>query len=149
MIAEIVVGLPIDKTFHYSVPARLEDKICAGKRVWVPFGPRRLVGYVVNLRTTSGVAEVKDVEDLIDERPVLDEAMLKLSRWISEYYFCSWGEAIENCLPLTIRKGRTGVSPRKIPPERIYEKSFELKLNTQQRDALAGVLLGGVIAALH
>jgi len=145
MIAEISVGLPIDKTFHYSVPASLQEKIGIGKRVWVPFGPKRLVGYVVGLsEAPEGAAstyQIKDIEEVIDEKPVLDEQMLKLTKWMSEYYFCSWGEAIENTLPATFRKGKTGITPRKNSgPERQYEKSFDLKLTGQQKEALTPVL---------
>jgi len=145
MIAEISVGLPIDKTFHYSVPGPLQEKIEIGKRVWVPFGPKRMVGYVVGLseapKEAASVYQVKDIEEVIDERPVLDAQMLKLTRWMSEYYFCSWGEAIENTLPATFRRGKTGMAPRKnAVPEKQYEKSFDLKLTGQQKEALTPVL---------
>ena len=53
MIAEVAVGLPIDKTFNYSVPEALKNRINAGKRVWVPFGQKRMVGYVVGLNAAS------------------------------------------------------------------------------------------------
>lgn len=140
MIAEVVVGLPIDKTFHYSVPSSLKDKIGVGKRVWVPFGQKRLVGYVVGFGETAEVANIKDIEEVIDKDAVLDEGMLKLTRWMSEYYFCSWGEAIENSLPATLRKGKTKVMSRKVSPERLYEQSFDLKLTPQQREAISPIL---------
>ncbi|MBI4335707.1 MAG: primosomal protein N' [Candidatus Omnitrophica bacterium] len=149
MIAEVAVGLPIDKTFHYSVPNSLEDKIAQGKRVWIPFGQRRFVGYVVGLNTqdVSGPAapapgeyQVRDIENVIDEIPVLSEEMLDLARWISLYYFCSWGEAIESSLPSAIRKGKTKIAVRKGAPEKEYERSFHLKLTGQQDEALAPIL---------
>lgn len=140
MIAEVVVGLPIDKTFHYSIPEALKEKVSVGKRVWVPFGQRRLVGYVVGLGEAADVANIKDIEEVIDEDPILDEAMLKLTRWMADYYFCSWGEAIENGLPAVLRKGKTEIKSRKTAPDRHYEPSFDLKLTPQQKLALAPVL---------
>ncbi|MDD5449002.1 MAG: primosomal protein N' [Candidatus Omnitrophica bacterium] len=147
MIAEIVVGLPIDKAFHYTVPNSLETKIAVGKRVWVPFGKKRLVGYVVGLITDelkssreAGPYQIKDIEDVIDEIPVLDEAMLGLTAWMSGYYFCSRGEAIENTLPLALRKGKTKMIPRQGTTERSYDKSFDLDLTSQQRKALTPIL---------
>lgn len=148
MIAEVVVGLPIDKTFHYSIPSILKDKVGIGKRVWVSFGQKRLVGYVVGPNTTSEVGQmptsevykVKDIEEVIDEHAILDKEMLDLTKWISEYYFCSWGEAIENALPATLRKGKTKVMPRKTFQERLYEPSFDLKLTSQQKKALEPIL---------
>ena len=140
MIAEVAVGLPIDKTFHYSIPSALKDKIGIGKRAWVPFGQKRLVGYVVGFSDTSDVANIKAIEDVIDEKAVLDEEMLNLTRWLSEYYFCSWGAAIENSLPATIRNGKTGVMQRKPPQEKLYKPSYDLTLTNQQKAALKPVL---------
>ncbi|MCX5715751.1 MAG: primosomal protein N' [Candidatus Omnitrophica bacterium] len=140
MFAEIAVGLPIDKTFHYSIPARLETQATVGKRVWVPFGPKRVVGYIVGFAQVSDITGIKDIEGVIDDEPVLGEEMLALTRWISGYYFCSWGEAIENALPAGIRKGRTEMLQRKGREEKIYEPSFDLKLVSQQKDALQPIL---------
>jgi primosomal protein N' (replication factor Y) (superfamily II helicase) len=140
MIAEVAVGLPIDKTFHYLIPASLKDRIEIGKRVWIPFGQKRLVGYVVGFSEASEIVDIKEVEDVIDERPVLDDKMLRLAKWISEYYFCTWGEAIESCLPATLRKGKTKIRPRKTHAEKIYEQSYDLKLTLQQKDALSPIL---------
>ncbi|MCM8781546.1 MAG: primosomal protein N' [Candidatus Omnitrophica bacterium] len=140
MIVEVVVGLPIDKSFHYSIPTLYKDRIGIGKRVWVPFGQRRLVGYVVGFSDTSEVANIKAIEDVIDENAILDENMLKLTKWMSEYYFCSWGEAIETSLPATLRKGKTKVILRKIPLEKLYEPTFDLQLTRQQKTALKPVL---------
>jgi len=140
MIVEVVVGLPINKTFHYSVPSVLNDKIGIGKRVWIPFGPKRLVGYIIGLSQTSDIANIKEIEDVIDENAVLDSTMLKLTKWISEYYFCSWGEAVENSLPSTLRKGKTKIKPRETTPEKVYEPSSDLKLTNQQDKALNPIL---------
>lgn len=140
MIAEIAVGLPIDKTFHYMIPEILKENAGIGKRVWIPFGQRRLVGYIVGFSESSDVPNIKGIEGMIDERPVLNGDMLKLTKWMSEYYFCSWGEAIEAALPATIRKGKTRAAIRKIPLEKAYEQSFDLTLTEQQKKALTPVL---------
>ncbi len=144
MIAEVVVGLAIDKTFHYSIPPSLKEKISVGKRVWVPFGQKRLVGYVVGLPGVTseapGAYSLKDIEEVIDEKPILDDGMLKLTKWMSEYYLCSWGEAIENSLPATIRKGKTKINARKTPEEKLYAPTSDLRLTGQQNTALGPIL---------
>lgn len=142
MFAEIAVGLPIDKTFHYSVPTQLEDKIGPGKRVWVPFGSKRLVGYVVGLGGPAAGAgyRLRDIEAVIDDAPALSEELLLLTRWMAGYYFCSWGEAIETALPSAVRKGRTHMRPHKAREEKRYEPSFHLDLASQQKEALGPVL---------
>lgn len=101
MYIEVVVGLPIDKIFTYSVPKELEDDIEIGKRVLVSFSKRDITGYVVNIVTNSisSPYEVKDILDVLDPKPILTPEMLKLTRWIADYYISTWGEAIESTLP--------------------------------------------------
>lgn len=140
MIAEVAVGLAIDKTFNYSIPAPLTGKIGIGKRVWVPFGPKRIVAYVVGLSETSQVADLKAIEEVIDENPILDDRMLQLTKWISEYYLCTWGEAIESSIPAVLRRGRTAILQRKQAQERQYEQTNHLDLSGQQKDAIRPVL---------
>ncbi len=140
MIAEVAVGLPIDKTFHYLVPPPLEARITAGKRVWVPFGAKRIVGYVVGTSSTSSIADIKPVETVIDDYAVLPDEILKLTKWMSDYYLCPLGEVIETCLPLTIRKGKTEVAQRKHAPEVNYEQTRHLELTAQQNAGIGPIL---------
>jgi len=100
MYIEVIVGLPIDKTFTYSVPKELEKDIEIGKRVLVPFGKRHLTGYIINLSTPiSPPYEIKDILDVLDQNPILTPEMLRLTQWIAEYYLSYWGEVIESTLP--------------------------------------------------
>jgi len=140
MIAEIAVGLPIDKTFHYSVPGSLKEKIAVGKRVWVPFGQKRLVGYVVGFVESIDIMKLKDIEDVIGDETVLDDKMLSLTKWISEYYFCSWGEAIETALPATFRRGKLETVARKSSGKEVYDASSHLELTGQQENAIRPII---------
>lgn len=100
MFIEVVVGLPIDKTFTYAVPKELEKDIEIGKRVVVPFGKRHITAYIVNiLNSISANYEIKDILDILDIAPILSDEMLKLTQWIATYYLSSWGEVIESTLP--------------------------------------------------
>lgn len=112
MYADIVVGLPVEGPFTYRVPPDLEDKIAVGKRAWVPFGKRRIVGYVIGLSDKTGIKNLKPLHSVIDQEPVLGDDILKTAKWISEYYLCSWGEAIEAALPAGLKKGRVKAKPR-------------------------------------
>jgi primosomal protein N' (replication factor Y) len=98
-IAEVALPLPIDRTFHYTIPAALRARIGPGSRVAVPFQTRLLSGYVVRLLRSTDVQDVKDIADVPDMHPTFDEHMLELTRWVSEYYFCSWGEALACAAP--------------------------------------------------
>src|SRR3989338_1547548 len=91
--AQVALNLPPERTFDYSLPSHLEGKIKIGQRVRVSFGPRRLVGYVVAVTDKSGIFKIKPLEGIIEQEPLISEEMLKLTRWLSNYYYCSWGEA--------------------------------------------------------
>ena len=67
--ASIVIRLPIDRPFTYRIPKLLEDNIAVGKRVWVPFGPRRVVGYVVDIVDKAEIEDIKPIESVIDSEP--------------------------------------------------------------------------------
>jgi len=106
------VALPIDRTFHYSIPEKYSEAIAVGKRVFVSFQNRTVVGYVVGLADEADVKDVKEIISVIDAEPILSEEMLKLTRWIKDNYFCSWGSAIEAAIPAGIKKGRAAIGAR-------------------------------------
>ena len=110
--AKIAVALPIDRLFHYSIPSSLANDVEPGKRVFVPFQNRTAVGYVVGVDDTSDVEGVKDILSVIDSSPIISEEMLKLTAWIKDNYFCSWGEAIEAAIPGGIKKGKASLGSR-------------------------------------
>ncbi len=135
--AEIAVGLPVRKPFHYKIPQELKDKVALGKRVWVPFGPRKIIGYIVGFVEKPQVASVKEILSVIDEEaPVLDDELLKFTRWIADYYHASWGEAIEAAMPGPLRKGKTKVKPRRPSAEEHYEPTKNFKPTDEQESAL-------------
>ncbi len=103
--AEIVVNIPLDKKFHYSIPENLKGRVNVGKTVKVPFGNRRLTGYCVGFAEQADVDGVKDILSVIDDEPSIDEGMLKVTKWMSEYYCCGWGEALAAILPGSVKKG--------------------------------------------
>src|SRR5437660_1360428 len=90
--AGVVFNRPIDQVFSYRVPARIRGKIQVGTRLRVPLGRgnQPAVGYCVRLDETlpDGVerVRVKEVLDVLDDPPLIDAAMLELTRWLSSYY---------------------------------------------------------------
>ncbi len=95
----VAVPLPVTGTFTYQVPEELASSVSIGVRVLVPFGRRKLTGFVVAEETTSDVAHTKQILDVLDIDPVLDPSMIELTRWISDYYFAPWGEVLRAALP--------------------------------------------------
>lgn len=112
MFAKIVFALPVEGPFDYRVPEGLKSSVEVGKRVWVNFGKRRLVGFVVGFARESDCDDVKNIEAVIDEYPLLDDKMLELTKWISQRYLCSWGQAIASALPAGLRHGKTQMETR-------------------------------------
>jgi len=106
LYAKVVLGLAVEGPFDYIVPPELSQKIRIGARVRVSFRTQRLIGYVVGLARETRIKHLKSISELLDEYPVLDKNLLLLTRKISEYYCCSWGEAIETALPEPLRKGK-------------------------------------------
>jgi primosomal protein N' (replication factor Y) len=106
LFAKVVLGLPLRTAFDYLVPQGLEKKARPGMRVQAPFRNKNLTGYIVGLATSTDIQKVKPLYGIIDEIPVLNADLLKLTRNLSDYYLCSWGEAIETALPASLRKGR-------------------------------------------
>jgi len=104
MFAQVVVPLPIDRVFTYSLPEEIREEIEIGKRVLVPFSGRHLTGYVVELTRRKPPCRVKDIGSILDPFPIFDKEMHRLTRWIADYYGCSWGEALKAASP-PIMKG--------------------------------------------
>lgn len=114
--AEVAISLPIDKLFQYKIPEGLSGNVKIGARVFVPFGPRTAVGYIVGFSDAPEVKEVKEIKSLIDREPILTDEMLTLTKWIGENYFCTWGEAIGAAIPGGIKQGKESIGSRiKIP----------------------------------
>ena len=96
---EVAVPLPVTGTFTYSVPDDLVDRAGVGARVLVPFGRRKVTGFVVAVGVTPAVDGVKDIIETLDVAPVVDPPMIELTRWIADYYLASWGEVLRATLP--------------------------------------------------
>lgn len=134
--ASVAINIPLDKTFTYRIPASMEDGARVGKRVWVQFGPRRLVGYIVDIKDKADIEDARPVESVIDKEPLISEELLSLTKWISDYYICSWGEAIDAAIPGVLKKGKVSIKPRNPFKEIEIEQSFDLEPTDEQRTAL-------------
>jgi primosomal protein N' (replication factor Y) len=96
---EVAVAVPVYYTFTYSVPEYLLPFVSAGKRVLVPFGRRRVTGYILGPSQDCEAAEIKHISDVLDEQPLFGSAMLSFFQWISDYYKHPIGDVIKNALP--------------------------------------------------
>jgi primosomal protein N' (replication factor Y) len=105
LYAEVAVPLRVAQTFTYRLPLALQRDAQLGARVLVPFGRKRITGYIVallqELDAGADVLEedVKDVEELLDAEPLLTTEILEITRWVAEYYAAPWGEVLKAALP--------------------------------------------------
>jgi primosomal protein N' (replication factor Y) len=161
--AEIAFPLPLRKTFTYSIPGNLKEKINPGQRVLVPFGRERKLGFVVNAVPSSKVKNTKEIIDLIDEEPIINQEILELTRWTSEYYFASWGECLKAALPSELQvRNLLWISKKEIPL--LTSEAEKIKLSLKEKKLLNALVskspqnltslerkvgLKGIYSALH
>ena len=91
----VVLNLPLNRSFSYRVPADLENRVKIGGRVLVPFKRQNLTAFVVG-ETKEAKANLKEIIEVIDDLPPLRGSLLELGRWISDYYYCSLGQALHS-----------------------------------------------------
>jgi primosomal protein N' (replication factor Y) len=108
MIARLVFNRPLDTPFDYLVPDGLRTLIVPGQRVKAPFGKgdRLTVGYCVEIaaKTDQHQKRLKTIDSLLDRQPLVSANMLRLTRWIADYYLCSWGQVLESVVPAGVKQ---------------------------------------------
>ncbi|WP_107839211.1 primosomal protein N' [Metasolibacillus meyeri] len=124
-IAKVIVDVaayPVDRPFDYLIPADWHDLIECGCRVKVPFGPRNVLGFVVELASETDVPldKIKPITQVLDIEPVLTEEMLRLAKWLKKQTICYEIDALQVMLPSALRAK--------------YEKMVYLQVELEQLD---------------
>ena len=99
--AEVVFPMPAGGPYTYQVPKDYIERVEPGVRVIAPLRSRVLTGMVVESRKkgpTPGI-RLKPLQEVVDDRPLLGEDLLRLVHWLAEYYFCELGEALHAVVP--------------------------------------------------
>ena len=111
--ADIILPVPLEGLFTYSVPAAMEAGVRFGVRVAVPFGTKTThVGIVIRTHgdKPEGIS-VRDIQKVLDREPVLTETQYRLWQWIADYYMSPIGEVYKAALPSGL-KAEEGYRPR-------------------------------------
>jgi primosomal protein N' (replication factor Y) len=105
---DVSLPVPLDQPFTYLLPETLRHRVQTGCRLLVPFGKRTVAGVVLRTHAEPPATPPREALRLLDEEPVLDPGLLKLGRWISEYYCAPLGETLRAMTPLAadIRRGK-------------------------------------------
>ncbi len=103
---EVALPVPLDHTFTYGV--RLGQRPLRGARVIAPFRNEKLIGVVTAVDVNAPAeVEVKYLEAVLDEEPLLSEPLLELAEWTAQYYLAPLGEVLRAMLPLSAEVRRT------------------------------------------
>ena len=108
MIARVTLELALRKEFDYLIPPELAEQVDVGSRVQVPFGPRKVLGCVTAVAEESAHANLKPILKVIGAQTLVTPKILKLARWIGEYYCCAPEIALKSVLPEAVRKEQAG-----------------------------------------
>ena len=118
---EVAVHAPVFGVFHYAVPSRLRSQAQVGSRVLVPFGRRGITGVVVGLRADppEDVAELQELDALLDPNQLVSRELVELCQWVSDYYEAPLGEVLRTALPVgAVVNGRSVGAPHRTRPGR-------------------------------
>ena len=139
MYVDVILPLPLDGVFTYSVPPELERQVAVGYRVLVPFGRNKTyVGIVASTHGDCPLCEkIKPILQVFDTSPILLDSQLNLWRWISDYYLSPIGEVYKAALPAGL-KAEDGYRPKtesylRLTPKFRSERALHIALDMLQR----------------
>ena len=155
MYIDVILPLPLDGVFTYSVPSELERHVVVGCRVLVPFGRNKTyVGIVASthgdcppceegaqrtdyMGTVPCVSQIKPILQVLDVSPILLGSQLHLWQWISDYYMSPIGEVYKAALPAGL-KAEDGYRPKtetyiRLTPKFRNEQALHIALDMLQR----------------
>jgi primosomal protein N' len=99
LYADIALPTPVRQVFTYLIPEALRPVLAAGMRVWIPLRDQMAIGMVVESHNRKPAFDVREIVRSLDTEPVMPPELIDLTRWISQFYYCSHGEAIQAALP--------------------------------------------------
>src|SRR5256885_1351011 len=102
---DVALPVPLDTAYTYAIADGMQPVI--GGRELVPFRQQRLSGIVVSLHDHKPKVQTKNIIETLDAEPVLDSSLMRLGKWIADYYLAPLGEVLRTMLPLGAEFKRT------------------------------------------
>ena len=133
VVARVTLDVPVRREFDYLVPEELERSVHEGTRVKVPFGPREVMGVVTAVLDESPHGNLREIIKTVGGQALVTPPILRLVRWIADYYCCAPEIAMKAVLPDAVRKEEEGWR------ERLYVRALPQhgeppKLTKRQED---------------
>lgn len=149
-IARVIVDVPasqINQTFDYRIPEKLQPVVKPGIRVVIPFGPRKITGFVIERIEESEFGKLKEIIDVLDLTPVLTQELLYLGKWLADellsLYIATYHAMLPQVLKAKYEKEIVRVTEYPLPAalERIYRERNEVNYKEiEQNQELMGLL---------
>ena len=108
MIVRVTLEIALRQEFDYLVPEALADRVEIGTRVKVPFGHREVMGCVTAVVETSEHKNLRSISRVIGTQSLVTPKVLRIARWIAEYYCCAPETALKSVLPEAVRREKDG-----------------------------------------
>lgn len=111
LFARVILDRSTGKELDYEIPAGWEARVAEGSRVRVPLRNRQAIGTVVSLMEATSAKGVRPIAAVMDERPQMTPVLMRLAKWMADYYACDEQDALRSVLPRAVRE--TGHAPLK------------------------------------
>ena len=141
MFVDVILPVPLDGFFTYSVPTPLVEQVKVGVRVLVPFGRSKtyvgIIARVLSVNSQPSTVNYKDILQVLDASPILLDSQFRLWQWISDYYMSPIGEVYKAALPSGL-KAEDGYKPKtetyiRLTPQFRNEQALHIALDMLQR----------------
>jgi len=131
---DVVVPLSVKGVFQYSIQKNVD--IVVGQRVIVQFGLKKLyTAIVVNISDKKNQDfKIKEIQSIVDEKPIVNQLNIDLWQWISDYYMCTLGEVMNTALPASLKLA----SESKLIINNSFDKNL-FKLNDQEEEVIQAI----------
>lgn len=108
MFAEVIIDLQnnqVNRSFDYQIPSFLLDVVEIGARVFVPFGKKKLLGFVVGIKESTDYdsSKIKDIIDVIDLIRPLNEEFVEIAKYMANRYYSFYSSCLITMLPAALK----------------------------------------------
>ncbi len=109
---DVILPVPLEGLFTYGLPEQWAAQVTMGVRVLVPLGKsKHYIAMAVRVHQTEPQVKWKNIEQVLDDKPVLRQEQMRLWQWISDYYMSPIGDVFKAAMPSGM-KTEEGYRPR-------------------------------------
>ncbi len=135
--ANVAFPIAVNRLFTYAVPQHLDTIIQPGMRVLASFHGSAQEGVVVERidETDLSAGKIKNISECLDDTPTYSDELLTLTKWMSDYYLTSWGNALYCAVPSAVRNQKqtlVRLCPEYTPPIGKVQKKIVAVLESEE-----------------